>query len=53
MEFLKKHSKDIIYVGVTVLLCLNLDWSWSNFKSFVTGGVIVLSLFNRFSEEDD
>lgn len=48
MEFIKEHAGDLIFFAVAIMLCLNIDWSWSNFKSFVTGGVLVFSICNRY-----
>lgn len=55
MEILKSVWKFIksnpAFVGLTILLCMQVDWEWTNVKSFLTGGVIFASATLRILKE--
>ena len=47
-------KQDIAFVGLAILLCMQVDWEWTNIKSFLTGGVIfasaILKILGRFDK---
>lgn len=52
-KFIKIFVSDPAFVGLAVLLCLQIDWEWTNIKSFVTGGVISVSAMLRILRRFD
>ena len=40
-KFFKGIISDPAFIVLAILLCLQIDWEWTNIKSFLTGGVIV------------
>lgn len=47
-----KILKNPVFVGLAILVCLNLDWELSNVKSFISGAVIsVLAMRQVISHE--
>jgi len=40
MKLKKPNTYEIISILLWICLCLNIDWEWTNIKSFITGAVI-------------
>lgn len=53
IKVFKKHGEKIITAVVGAGLLYTLDWSWSNVKSFVSGGVVLFYLWLIFGAEDE
>lgn len=52
-KFIKIFNSDAVFVLLAVLLCMQLDWEWTNIKSFLTGGVIFTSATLRILRRFD
>ena len=44
-------KRDPVFIGLAILLCMHVDWEWTNIKSFITGGVISASAMLRIFRE--
>jgi len=51
-KFIQNHGEKIITVAVGAGLLSTLDWSWSNVKSFLSGGVIAFYLWLIFTQKE-
>lgn len=46
-KFIKIFNSDTAFILLAILLCMHVDWEWTNIKSFITGGVISASAMLR------
>lgn len=53
MKIFKRHGEKLVTVVVGAGLLYTLDWSWSNIKSFVSGGIVLFYLWTIFGAEDE
>ena len=53
MKIIKRHGEKLVTVAVGAGLLYTLDWSWSNIKSFVSGGIVLFYLWTIFGAEDE
>jgi len=51
-NFIKNHGEKIITICVGASLLSTLDWSWSNVKSFLSGGVIAFYIWLIFTAKE-
>lgn len=52
-KIFKKHGEKLITIAVGTGLLCTLDWTWSNIKSFVSGGIVLFYLWTIFSEDGE
>ena len=52
IKIFKRHGEKLVTIAVGAGLLYTLDWSWSNIKSFISGGVIMFYLWLIFGAED-
>ena len=45
---MKITKGDALFIIASFLMCTNLDWDWTNIKSFLSGGVILSWIATRF-----